>query len=109
MEDRTTFWIVRGLTVIAIGIVVFWLVLLYPILSHTGPSPGAGAQYVFVMLPSLAIAAILCLWSAWLAERALRRDHSTRTALNLATTAVATLVGIALSVWWGAFIIASGE
>jgi hypothetical protein len=55
----------------ALAIAVLWWWALWPMLTRTGPAPGAGAQYVFLLLPTAALAAVAALGGATLAGRAL--------------------------------------
>jgi hypothetical protein len=100
MTDSNRIRIAHGLAVAAAGITVFWLVQLYPFLTHTGPAPGAGAQYVFVLLPTLAFATLASLTAVSVAGPVLWRDRSLRTPFSLAALIAGTALSLLLVVFW---------
>ncbi len=90
---------------ISAGISVFWLLQLYPLLTHTGPAPGAGAQYVFVLLPTLALATLVSAAAVALAGPVLRRDTSLRRPLTVAALASSAVLTVLLLLFWIRFAI----
>ena len=101
MQDRTKLYSAHAVTAVSLTILAYWIVVLRPFLTHTGPAPGAGAQYVFVLLPTLALATIGCLASAWIGERILRRDRSLLTPFNGILVALAGFFGLWLLILFG--------
>ena len=85
----------RSMVFFAVGAAIMglWLIALWPMLTRTGPSPGAGAQYVFALIPSLAAAACLFVVAAFLAAR----DRSTRAWQRVTVTAISAVGAVALT------------
>ncbi len=105
MNDTNRVRIAHWLTVVAAGIAVFWLLQLYPLLTHTGPAPGAGAQYVFVLIPTLAVATLVSVAAVALAGPALRRDASLRRPLTVAALASSAVLMVLLLLFWVRFAV----
>ena len=77
-----------------------WLYTLYPMLTRTGPSPGAGAQYVFLMLPTVGIATLLALGSTVTGAHVLRSDPQFRGPLHtMLVFSSAALTTLLVSFW----------
>ena len=100
MTTTIRFRIAAFLTGFAALVAGYWTVQLYPLYTHTGPAPGAGAQYVFVLIPSAAVACVASLAAVTLAVPALARDATSRSSVRWATATVAVLTSAVLVAFW---------
>jgi hypothetical protein len=103
MDDLRRFRIATGLTVCAAGIVGYWIAELYPFWTHTGPAPGAGAQYVFVLIPTAAVACLASLTAVTLIVPDLRRNASLRSPLRVTVAIIALSMALMLCAFWANF------
>jgi hypothetical protein len=95
-----TLWLARAASIVGLAIPVFWLVVLWDFLHHRGPSPGAGAQYVFILMPTMALAMILLGVSAAAHVQALARDPSARRPVNWMITGISGLGFLVMTAYW---------
>ena len=95
MTPRTRIWLATALVAMGVLIPLVWYAMLRPFLRGEGPSPGAGAQYVFVLLPSIALAAIALVAGGTLAY--LARQHPSRP-LDTFAQLLIVLAGLGASV-----------
>ena len=77
-----------------------WLVALWPFITGRGSSPGAGAQYVYALVPTVAVSTIGLLVASPLQLRELRRSL-VRPSWPFAVLAACGLLGAAVLVaYW---------
>jgi hypothetical protein len=88
------------LTGFAALVAAYWIVELYPLYTHTGPAPGAGAQYVFVLIPSAALAGIASLAAVALLVPLMIRDRSTRSAGRWTIAGFAVISAGVFATFW---------
>jgi hypothetical protein len=93
------------LTAIAVTIVTFWAVELYPLITRTGPAPGAGGQWVFAFLPMVGLATVLSMSAVGLEMPLLIRDRALRTPLRLVAGAGATVLAALLAFYWVGYML----
>src|SRR4051794_23195104 len=87
------------LVLAGVAVLAAWGRALYPLWSRTGPAPGAGAQYVFILIPSVVVAAVLlATGTLWLA-RVRARDPAHRSAARLAVLALG-IVATGVALYW---------
>jgi len=88
------------LTAVAAATAAYWIVELYPSWTSTGPAPGAGAQYVFILLPTAALACLASLAAVGLSIPVLARDSSARSAIRVTAAGTALVIALALCAFW---------
>ena len=89
------------LQLLGVGIVAAWVWALLPFWRRTGPAPGTGAQYGFVLVPTIGIAGAALATSAFLVSRVRRRDPARRTPATLAVLVLSAVAGCVLLAWFG--------
>lgn len=99
MTERTARVIARTSTVFGSAISAFWVWVLWEYWNG-GPSPGAGAQYVFILLPTVLLAILMLAAStAWHAYALLQRAHE-RTPTNRMFLLVSAVGFSILALYW---------
>src|SRR5437588_1318405 len=88
------------LTSFAVLVAVFWIIQLYPFYTHTGPAPGSGAQYVFALIPSAALAAIASLAAVALMLPMMIEDVSIRSPGRWTIVGAAVITAGIFVVFW---------
>ena len=90
----------------AIAVEWYWLVVLWPFLTGTGPAPGAGAQYVFILLPTVAMSTVMLALSVPLQVIGLKEaPPPTRRWPHYPFSILGALVLVALTLWWARFFL----
>jgi hypothetical protein len=88
------------LTALAAAIAAYWSVVLYPYWTHTGSAPGSGGQYVFVLIPTAALAWVAALTAIALIVPVLVKETSSRSGVRIAAATVASVTALAVSAFW---------
>ena len=96
-----------GLVVVGILIPIAWYWGLRGFLRGEAPSPGAGAQYVFVLLASIALAVIALAAGSTVAYKAHRRAAQ-RSTLSLLLAIVGAFAAIVLATWLALVVFRTG-
>ena|SRR5687768_9322403 len=99
MKARTQLRLASGLVTLGMLIPLAWYWALRPFLRGEGPSPGAGAQYVFVLLPSVALAAVALAAGCAVAYVAGRHAGGRHNALGMLLMFVGAVGATVLAVW----------
>jgi hypothetical protein len=99
MSERNRLFVATSLVLVGLLIPIGWYLTLRPFLRGEGPSPGAGAQYVFVLLPSIGLAVITLAVGSAVAFKAQRRTVTQHPALGLLLALLGAFGAIVLAAW----------
>ena len=108
MSGRNQLRLAIGLVVVGLLIPFVWYWALRSFLRGEGPSPGAGAQYVFVLLTSIGLAVIALAAGSAVAYKAHRRAAPEHPTLSLLLALVGAFGATVLATWLALVVFGTG-
>jgi hypothetical protein len=93
-----------ALQLLGLGLVTLWLWTLLPRWRGTVPAPGAGEQYVLLLVPTIGIAGTALAIGTVLAGQVWHRDPSRRSALTLGAIVLGAIGACILLAWFGVMV-----
>ena len=107
MTGRNQLRLASGLVVVGILLPIGWYWGLRAFLRGEGPSPGAGAQYIFILLAGIVLAVIALAAGSAVAYNA-HRVAAPRSTLSLLLAIVGAFAAAFLATWLASVLFGAG-